>query len=97
MTADLDRMLVQLRDRESAHQNLGDVEHLAWQRISEVECRQRRTMRVPLQVAAVAVAFVLGIWMGGQEASSPPPRSDAFLVEETDFLLVGTSRMHPSY
>lgn len=97
MTANLDRMLAQLRDRQSAQMDLGDVEQLAWQRIGTAEYRRRRTVRTSLQAAAVTVAFVWGVWMGGHVADSPEPPSSVFLVEQADFLLARPSHMYLSF
>lgn len=93
MNYDLDRCLARLRDREPQYARLGEVEQLAWQRIADVERRQQRSLVMPLQVAAVAIAFAWGIW-GNQVTNPPQSPSSAFLVEDTEFLPLASSQMH---
>ena len=82
----LDPLLERLREPRLPAVDLRNVESLVWERISARE-RRARSLRsqVPLQVVAVAAAFLIGVLFGAR-SPVPPEGMQAALVEELESL-----------
>jgi hypothetical protein len=83
---ELDHLLGRLRETEPVQCSLDDVERMVWQQIAAHEyLAQSARLRLPLQVTAVAAAFLWGVLIGFQVPDAPSA-TQGFLVEETELL-----------
>ena len=88
MKPDIDSLLVRLRDSNTDHPQLPQLENLLWQRLEARELPSFwRRMAIPLRVTAIVGAFVWGILIGLNVGPfSKSMSSGQLLVEQAEFL-----------
>jgi hypothetical protein len=93
LNEELDPLLDRLRRERISPLALEDVESLVWERIDARDRRARsRRSQIPLQVAAVVVAFGIGILFGVQ-GRPPSAGMQAAFVEELESVPAGGSSL----